>query len=37
MRDDVTGQRLLQVVESYEGLPDEEEGGSLSDVSSHIG
>lgn len=37
MRDDVTGQRLLQVVESYEGLLDEDEGGSLSDVSSHIG
>ena len=36
LRDDVTGQRLLQVVDSYEGLPDEGEGGSLHDVSSHI-
>lgn len=36
MRDDVTKQRLLQVVESYEGLPEEEEGGSLHDVSSHL-
>jgi hypothetical protein len=36
MRDDVTGQRLLQVVDCYEGLPNEDEGGSLHDVSSHL-
>ncbi len=36
MRDDVTGQRLLQVVDGYEGLPDEDEGGSLHDVSGHL-
>lgn len=36
LRDDETGQRLLQVVDSYEGLPDEGEGGSLHDVTGHI-
>jgi hypothetical protein len=36
MRDDVTGQRLLQVLESYEGLPEEDDNGSLHSVSSHI-
>ncbi len=35
MRDGVTQQRLLQVVESYEGLP-EEEGGSLHDVAHRM-
>ena len=32
MRDEVTQQRLLQAVQSYEGLPEEDEGGSLHDV-----
>jgi predicted DNA-binding protein with PD1-like motif len=36
LRDDVTGQRLLQVVDSYEGFPEEGESGSLHDVSTHI-
>lgn len=36
LRDNVTKQRLLQVVDSYEGLPKEDEGGSLHDVSSHF-
>jgi predicted DNA-binding protein with PD1-like motif len=35
MLDNVTKQRLLQVVDSYEGLPEEDEGGSLHEVSSH--
>lgn len=36
MRDPVTQQRLLQVVDSYDGLPDEEEGESLHDVSHRM-
>jgi predicted DNA-binding protein with PD1-like motif len=36
MRDEVTKQRFLQVVDSYEGLPEEDEGGSLHDVSGHL-
>jgi len=36
LRDDVTGQRLLQVVDSYEGFPEEGESGSLHDVFTHI-
>ncbi|MBI1724379.1 MAG: DNA-binding protein [Candidatus Tectomicrobia bacterium] len=36
MRDPVTQQRLLQVVPGYEGLPQEEEGGSLHDVAHRM-
>ncbi len=36
MRDPVTQQRLLQVVDGYEGLPEEEEGESLHDVSHRV-
>ncbi|MBI3128111.1 MAG: DNA-binding protein [Candidatus Tectomicrobia bacterium] len=36
MRDPVTQQRLLQAVESYEGLPEEDEGGSLHDVAHRM-
>lgn len=36
LRDDVTGQRLLPMVDSYESFPEGDEGGRLHDVFSHI-